>query len=217
MPIGELFRNYPRTILKAFGARVADAGTWAVFLVFGISYLTNQLGASKSLAITGAALALAAQMLVIPLAGRLCDRIGRRPVVMAGAVIVGVAVFPSFALMGTQQPFLVCAGFLIGFPIGTGLVFAPSGAFLAELFDANVRFSGTSVVFQLSSLAAGLVPAIAAALLLLGNGTPWLVCGLVALLAAVTWGCARLLPETFRRDIEQDQSDMSSVGGETGR
>lgn len=211
LPARELFRHYPLTILKAFGARVADAGTWAVFLVFGISYVTTQLGMPKALATLGVALALVVQMIVIPLAGRLADRIGRRPVIMTGAIIVGLAVFPSFVLMNTQQPVLVCLAFFTGFPVGTAMIFAPVGAYLPELFDANVRFTGTSVVFQLSSLAAGFVPAIAAALLVLGTGEPWFVCGFVVLLAVITWSCAFRLPETYRRRMDIGRASITDV------
>lgn len=207
LPAKDLFRQYPLTILKALGARVADSGTWAVFLVFGISYATTQLDIPKSLTTVYVAVILVAQMIVIPLAGTLSDRIGRRPVIMIGAVVVGVAVFPSFALMNTTQPVLVGLAFLIGFPIGTGMIFAPSGAMLPELFNASVRFSGTSVVFQLSSLAAGFVPAIATSLLLLGDGDPWIVCGFVVLLAVATLLCAYLLPETSQRDLEPEPAD----------
>lgn len=201
LPMRTLIRTYPGIIFKAFGARLADAGTWAVFLVFGITYVTNTLHLPKSWAIAGVAGALLGQLVVVPLAGALSDRIGRRPVIMAGSLVVAVAVFPSFALMNTGQPLLVCLAYFLGFPIGVGMIFAPTGALLPELFDANVRFSGTSVVFQLSSLAAGFVPATAAALLVAGGGTPWLVCGFLVLLCLVSWACAYALPETRGRDL----------------
>lgn len=204
LPAKALFARYPLTILKAFGARVADAGTWAVFLVFGVSYATNDLGIDKPLTTVGVAIALVMQILVVLWAGRLSDRFGRRPVIMIGAIVVAVGIFPSFVLINTAQPSLLWLAFALGFPIGTGMIFAPVGAFLPELFDPHVRFTGTSVVFQLSSLAAGLVPTIATSLLLLGGHTPWLVCGFVVVLAIITFGCTYRLPETHRKDINQD-------------
>lgn len=207
VPATALFRKYPLTILKAWGARVADAGTWAVFLVFGISYATTELGVSKPLTTIGVALALAMQILAVLWAGRLSDRYGRRRVIMIGAVIVGVCVFPSFVLINTGEPVLLWLAFMLGFPIGTGMIFAPVGAFLPELFDAKVRFTGTSIVFQLSSLAAGLVPAIATSLLLLGGHRPWLVCGFVVVLAVITFSCTYRLPETYQRVLDADTLD----------
>lgn len=206
VPLKDLFGQYPLTILKAWGARVADAGTWAVFVVFSIGYMTDELGMAKSSATIGVALALTAQLIMIPVAGALSDRFGRRRVVMTGAVIVGLAIFPSFVLINTAQPSLVWLAMMTGFPIGTGLIFGPVGAYLPELFKASVRFSGTSVVFQLSALAAGFVPAVAAALYVLGGGTPWLVCGLVVVLAVVTFGCTYRLPETANRPLGQETS-----------
>lgn len=204
LPVKDLFKQYPLTILKGFGARVADAGTWAVFLVFGISYATTELGISRSLTTIGVAIALVVQILVVLWAGRLSDRIGRRPVVMIGAIVIAVSIFPSFMLINTGEPALLWLAFALGFPIGTGMIFAPVGAFLPELFDRKVRFTGTSVVFQLSSLAAGLVPTIATTLLILNDGKPWMVCGFVVVLAVITFSCMYRLPETFRRDLDPD-------------
>lgn len=204
LPAKNLFAQYPLTILKAFGARVADAGTWAVFLVFGVSYATNELHISKPLTTVGIAIALVMQILVVLWAGRLSDKLGRRTVIMIGAVIVAIGIFPSFLLINTAQPVLLWLAFALGFPIGTGMIFAPVGAFLPELFNPRVRFTGTSVVFQLSSLAAGLVPTIATSLLLLGNHQPWLVCGFVVVLAVITFACTYRLPETHRRDLDHD-------------
>ena len=216
VPATVLFRKYPLTILKAWGARVADAGTWAVFLVFGISYATTELGISKSLTTIGVALALVMQILAVIWAGRLSDRYGRRRVIMIGAVIIAVCIFPSFVLINTGEPVLLWVAFMLGFPIGTGMIFAPVGAFLPELFDARVRFTGTSIVFQLSSLAAGLVPTIATSLLILGGHRPWLVCGFVVVLAMITFTCTYRLPETYRRDLTSDTPDHAD-GRSIGR
>ncbi|SDS02086.1 MFS transporter [Microlunatus soli] len=201
VPAKNLFAKDTLTILKGWGARVADAGTWAVFLVFGISYATTELGISKTQTTLGVAIALVMQILVIIWAGRLSDRIGRRPVIMIGAVVVAVGIFPSFLLINTADPLWLWVAFALGFPIGTGMIFAPVGAFLPELFDSRVRYTGTSIVFQLSSLAAGLVPTIATTLMLLNGHRPWLVCGFVIVLAAITFGCVSRLPETHRRDL----------------
>ncbi|GAA1488020.1 MFS transporter [Brachybacterium sacelli] len=212
VPAGVLFRRYPLTILKAWGARVADAGTWAVFLVFGISYATSEVGISTSMTTIGVALALMMQILVVLWAGRLSDRVGRRPVIMIGAVVIAVCVVPSFLLIDTGNPLLLWLAFMLGFPIGTGMIFAPVGALLPELFDARVRFSGTSIVFQLSSVAAGVVPSIATALLLLGGHRPWLVCAFVVVLAAITFVCAHCLPETYRRELDAaDQAPAATT------
>lgn len=212
LPVVTLLRTHPTTILKAFGARVADAGTWGVFSVFGISYVTVQLGLPRTVAIVGVTVGLVGQIIMIPVAGALSDRFGRRPPIMAGAVIVAALVFPSFLLMDTGQPVLVWLAFLLGLPIGTSLIFGPVGAYLPELFESNVRYSGTSVVFQLSALAAGFVPAVAASLLVAGGGRPWLVAALVVALAVITFSCVLRLPETFRRDLAAAPTETTPAG-----
>ena len=211
IPLVDLFRTHPIIILKAFGARVADAGTSGVFSAFGIAYVTTSLGLPRATALIGVAIGLVGQMICIPVVGRLSDRFGRRPMIMLGSAWVALLIFPSFLLMNTAQPVLVWVAYLIGWPVGTSLIFAPVGAYLPELFETQVRFTGTSVVFQLSALVAGFIPAIATVLLAAGGGNPWLIAVFIVVLAIITFASASLLPETFRKNLSETKNDTSGM------
>jgi hypothetical protein len=81
-------------------------------------------------------------------------------------------------------------------------MYAPQAAFMSELFDARVRYSGASLGAQLASVfAGGLAPFIGAGLLKAGYGR-----GAVALyvigLAVVTIVAVLAASETHRADVD---------------
>jgi MFS transporter, MHS family, shikimate and dehydroshikimate transport protein len=81
-------------------------------------------------------------------------------------------------------------------------VYGPQAALFSELFDTRVRYSGISFVYQFSGIfASGLTPIIATALLSLGEGQPWLICGYVLLVSLVSAASVYAMAETARRDI----------------
>ena len=81
-------------------------------------------------------------------------------------------------------------------------MYAPQASFFAELFDTRVRYSGISFVYQFSGIfASGLTPIIATALLSIGDGQPWLICGYVLLVSLISALSVYAMSETVRRDI----------------
>ena len=94
------------------------------------------------------------------------DRIGRRRVLMFSscALVVFAVLFPFLldsSLVG-QKNFAATMVFLcLGFAL-MGIAFGPIGAFLPELFDANVRYSGSGIGYNLAAIVgAAFVPTIA--------------------------------------------------------
>ncbi|TPF96675.1 MFS transporter [Bifidobacterium sp. UTCIF-39] len=94
------------------------------------------------------------------------DKFGRKRVIVTSSVLLVVfaALFP-FLLNGEivgQRNFVANMAFLcIGFAL-MGTAFGPIGAFLPELFDANVRYSGSGIGYNLAAIVgAAFVPTIA--------------------------------------------------------
>ncbi|OZG57357.1 MFS transporter [Bifidobacterium tissieri] len=94
------------------------------------------------------------------------DKFGRKRVIITSSVLLVVfaALFP-FLLNGEivgQRNFVANMAFLcIGFAL-MGTAFGPIGAFLPELFDANVRYSGSGIGYNLAAIVgAAFVPTIA--------------------------------------------------------
>lgn len=94
------------------------------------------------------------------------DRFGRRRViVISSCCLVAFALLFPFLLDSAvvgQRNFVANLAFLcIGFAL-MGTAFGPIGAFLPELFDANVRYSGSGIGYNLAAIVgAAFVPTIA--------------------------------------------------------
>ena len=165
LPITQVVRDYKREILIAMGARLAENISFYVITAFILTYATTQLQLSRQFALNAVLIASAIHFVVIPLMGALSDRLGRRPLYLAGAAGVGLWAFVFFQLLDTKSfPLFV-------FAVSVGLIFhaamyGPQAAFFSELFGTSVRYTGASVGYQLASIfAGGLAPFIATALL----------------------------------------------------
>ncbi|MFZ2141787.1 MAG: MFS transporter [Xanthobacteraceae bacterium] len=87
------------------------------------------------------------------------------PVVMGGAVFIGLYIFPLFWLVQTKDPALVTLGMTIALT-AFGAVYGPVAAYFTEIFDTSVRYSGASLGYQIGAVfGGGLAPLIATALL----------------------------------------------------
>ena len=201
-PFFELLRRYPRNVVLAIGARVAENGAFYIYTVFVLTYATATLGLDRTAILNLVLLASAVQFIAIPLLGRLSDSVGRRPVYLAGAAGTAAFAFPFFWLVDTGNVFL------IGLAITSGLViqsamYAPQAAFFSELFGTEVRYTGASVGYQLASpLAGGLAPLISTALLQWSGGQPWPVAVYMIALSAITLVAVWLAAETHRAVLD---------------
>lgn len=122
------------------------------FLVVLPSHLQSALGVSFREALPAAVLAnLGFAASILP-AGMLSDRIGRRPVMLAGALGVVVFALPVLRVLqspgaapGVKVAALLFAGALIGLMAG------PGPAMLAEMFPRRVRCTGLGLAYALAN------------------------------------------------------------------
>lgn len=103
--------------------------------------------------------------------GPLADKYGRRRMliwVTIGIALFGFTFVPLLAGTTASVMFFLALGFTL-----MGLTFGPMGAFLPEMFPTNVRYTGSAVAYNVSSiLGAALAPIIAVWLWGLAKGSP---------------------------------------------
>jgi MFS family permease len=132
--------------------------------------------------------------------GPWADRWGRRKTLIW--VTLGIIVF------GLLWVPLLNAGFagamiwlIVGFSL-MGLTFGPMGALLPELFPTNVRYTGSGISYNVSSiLGAAVAPFIAVALWQAGGGSPFWVGVYLSVMAVLTLIALLLSKETKDVDI----------------
>ncbi|HEY8589456.1 MAG TPA: MFS transporter [Naasia sp.] len=133
--------------------------------------------------------------------GPLAERYGRRKHliwVTVAILVFGLLFVPLFGggFVG------VMALLIVGFSL-MGLTFGPMAALLPELFPTNVRYTGSAISYNVSSiLGAAVAPFIAVALWQAAGGSTWLVGVYLSAMAAITLVALLLSKET--RDMEYE-------------
>lgn len=193
LPIMDVFRRYPRTVLACMGARVIDGVFFNVFGVFSIHYLTETLHFARTTALLGVVFGALVMSFFIPFWGRVSDRVGQPVVYGIGALLAGLSAFPAFAMMhganGAALP--VWIAIIIPFGVFHAAVFGTMSSLFSEAFEPDVRYSGISFVYQFAGVfAGGLTPVAATWLTNIQGGEPWLLCGYVLAAGLLSASCA---------------------------
>jgi MHS family shikimate/dehydroshikimate transporter-like MFS transporter len=179
IPFADMIRRYPGNVLKGMGARYIDGVFFNVFAVFSIGYLANTIKISRTEALLGVMAAAVVMCFFIPFFGRLSDRMSRPRLYMWGSLITALSAFPAFWLLthAAGNTMMIWLGLIVPLGILYASVYAPEAALFCDLFEAKVRYTGISFVYQFSGIfASGITPIIATALIKSGNGEPWQLC-----------------------------------------
>jgi MFS family permease len=212
-PIIESLVKQPRNFLVVLGARLAENGFGYLFPVFGLSYAVNTLGFPKDQTLFVLMTSYVIQISCVIGFAALSDRVGRRPVYMAGAIFGCLIAFPFFWLLETKTFAASIAAFWLA-QIAVGTMFGVQASYFSELFGPARRFSGFAFARELGSLlAGGPAPALATFLVSWASGSSWPVAIYAIILGLCTLYAVWMGPETYLDDIEVDQANQARVTG----
>jgi len=193
-PLRQVLRTHRRAILLGAGLMFASNATYYVSIAGLLDYATRTLGINRNDVLIVSMLAGLISIPVIIGAGALSDRVGRRPMILAGATVMLLWAFPYFWLVDTGSLWLILLAITVN-SCASGLVYGPIAAFLAELFTPEVRYSGASLAYQLASiLVSGGTPFVMAALLA-STGTSASVSAYLVVMSLITLGAAYRLKD----------------------
>jgi Na+/melibiose symporter and related transporters len=211
-PALEVLRRNPRALLTGGGLRFGENLCYYVAATFSITYFTEIRNGSKDLILNAVLVGSALECLTMPLFAALADRIGRRPVYLFGALGVAMSYLFFFALIDRGSMAAVTLAISLVMVLH-GAMYAPQGAFIAELFPTRLRYSGASIAYQASSILAGsLAPMIALSLYQAYTSTTPVVVYVVGGLG-ITAIAAFLARETKGIDLHSSAEEMAAPAG----
>ncbi|QNP69156.1 MHS family MFS transporter [Streptomyces roseirectus] len=214
-PVLELLSR-PRPVLVAACAGIGAFTAQSLLTGFMISYAVDE-GYTRPQVLTAVTVASCVALVVLPAASALSDRVGRRPVVLAGALASAALAFPVLALVDSGSPGLLVLALVLGHGVAQSTMYGPLGALLSEMFPTNVRYTGASLGYQGATLiGAGFSPLIASSLLASGGGssTPvsLLLCAGAAITAVTVWRMRETSSDTLRPAAERAPERETASG-----
>ncbi|MCP3799200.1 MHS family MFS transporter [Allokutzneria sp. A3M-2-11 16] len=199
MPLMTVLRKEGKQVLLTAGVNLGFNAFVFILFVFLLTYGKEALKLPSWVMLVATLVGCLAQVVSIIGFCALTDRIGRKPVMLAGAVFCVVFPFPLFWMVNTAQTGLIILAITLGF-VGSAAIFGPMLSYFSELFGAAHRYTGVGIGYQLGAvLGGGFSPLIATALLKGGGGST-AVATYVAAAALISVGCLLALPETVRRE-----------------
>ncbi len=175
-PLKELLRTQSTQVLLAAGCMV---GIFTMSFLGGtylLNYAATKIGHPRSLVLTVGVLAGGvALMAFTAISAVLCDRYGRRRIILAGFLVALPWAFLVMPMIDTGSPWLFALAIGGMFAI-FGTSYGPIASFLPEIFATRYRYTGAGLAFNLAGIVGGAVPPLIAGLLVSAYG-PWSVGG----------------------------------------
>jgi metabolite-proton symporter len=208
LPLAMLLRRNWREILVAAGCRMGENAGFYIYSLFIITYVSEILKLDRQTGLNAVMVGQGVAVVAIPALAVLADKIGRKPIIVGASLATVVWAFAFFALLDSRQP-----GLIVLAAVGGLLIFAAYssviGAFFSELFPTEVRYSGTSVAYNLASLVAGSFAPIIALALFQAFGTGQAIAVYLAVMGLISIVSVGFAKET--RDIS-----LADLGSRTG-
>src|SRR5687768_4434312 len=159
VPIAEVFRGHSRTVVVGVLSSFVTFVLFYLMTVFALSWGTTALGHSRTDFLISQLIGVVFFAVTIPISAKVAEHGRRRTLIW---VTVGIAAFgfafPSMLESGFAG---ATAAMIVGLSL-MGLTYGPLGTVLSELFPTRIRYTGSSMTFNLTGIfGASLAPYIA--------------------------------------------------------
>jgi metabolite-proton symporter len=149
VPVAEVFRHHFGTLVRGVLISMVAYVLFYLMSVFTLAWGTSRLGYSRDRFLVMQLFGILFFAATIPFAGRVAEAGRRRAMIwmVLLAMAFGLVLAPLFSSGAVGVVVMLAAGFGL-----VGLVYGPLGTVLAELFPTAVRYTGSSVAFNLAGI-----------------------------------------------------------------
>ncbi|MEU7815310.1 MFS transporter [Pseudonocardia sp. NPDC049154] len=199
-PLTTSVRTQRRGMFSLFGITVGFAVCSYTVLAFVVSYVTTVLRYPPSLAYTSILISTLLGSVSIPFFGALSDRVGRRPVILAGAIGTALVAYPAYLLLSVGTMAAAIAGQLLIWLFMAMLCGACPAAF-SEMFPTRLRTTAVGVSYSLALALFGGTTPFVSTWLIEWTGSVVAPAAFVVATALVSMVAALRMRETVRFDL----------------
>ncbi|GLB66772.1 MFS transporter [Arthrobacter mangrovi] len=209
-PLGLLFKHNSKEVILTALIFIANNAAGYLLIAFFASYATKApeqggLGMDRSAVLLASTLAAFGWLIFTMYGGILSDRIGRIRTFQIGYVWVLLWSIPMFLLIDTASIiWFTVAAFVL--TIGLGLSYGPQSALYAEMFPANVRYSGVSIGYAIGAILGGAFAPMIAELLLGATGTTISIGIYIAVLCVISLVAVSMVKETKGKNLRVEEA-----------
>ncbi|MFK0113599.1 MFS transporter [Streptomyces sp. NPDC091217] len=200
LPIADVLRTSRKQVFLGICSTFGPNIFFYSASVLALSYVTEKTGVAHQSVLLCLLAAALLEVFVIPVSSSWSDRVGRRPVLIAGAAVGAVVAFPFFWLLDSGSVPLIFISLVLALAVVHGLIYSAQSSFLSELFETRTRYTGSSITYQIGGmLSSGPTPFLAAALLSWTGGT-WAISLYMILGSLISIAAIVAARETFDED-----------------
>ncbi|WP_051580175.1 MFS transporter [Pseudonocardia acaciae] len=206
-PVGTVLREHGRAVLLAGGTFVAGNALGYLYMVYVLSYGSRVLGLDRVVLLAAILGGAALQLVLLPVFGAVSDRVGRRSVYLGGTGACLLWSFAFFPLVDNRSTVAVVAAVVVMAGL-LAATFAAQSAMFAELFPTALRYSGSSLAYQLGAvLGGGLAPVTATALHGSGGSSAGVTAYMVGL-CVLSLACVWAIAETSGHGLDSARQEV---------
>ena len=207
VPVLEVLKRQPKQIILSALLRLPEQGPGFIVGTFIFTYATTVLGQSRNFILMGVITQTILGFIWVVIAGALSDKIGRKNMYMLGAAFMGIFGFIYFAMLNTGVPWIIFTAIAISLiPVMTQ--YGPEAALIAESFSPRLRYSGTSIGYQLASIIAGGPSPIISTYLYATYHSSIPICLYILAMAIVGIGATAMLTDYTGKDISAEYAGV---------
>ena len=185
-PLTEALKTQRSPMLIYIGFAMTNATGSYLFATYLVTYFQEEVGLSAQSALLANTIALIVLLPLLPLAGILCDRIGRKPMLLAGCALFVVTTLPAYLIANVGTFFTATmASLLLVLPllfIATGLTVS-----IAEMWPTRLRYTASGLAHNVGFGYFGGAAPLIATFLVTRTGTPLAVGYYVMALSVISF------------------------------
>ncbi|WP_420076116.1 MFS transporter [Streptomyces sp. JL3001] len=193
-PLRTILRDHVGTVLLAGGSFAVNTATFYIIITGVLDYTTRELGMKKSAVLTVSLCVSLTQLVLIPAAAALSDKVGRIRVYALGAAGIALWAVPLFLLIDTGSLLWLAVGSFVA-SCFLSIMYGPQAALFAELFTPEMRYTGASLGYQIAAVLGGGLAPFVMVLLLEATGTSMSVSAYIIGLAVIALVSIKVLAD----------------------